>query len=327
MLWTALSATLALGACRCSPRSKGGAVDVTPGEPSMKTTSHPPAPSATVTETPRESGSACPAALASARRDGSRPNVYVAPSPDELRAARTALTRLLRGDAVENAAAFGFEVVPIEGWPDAVLLREAGDRRRGGGAYVVRKASKSKLVVQAPHTFHDEGTLPLACELFQRTGARALFINTVHRYKGAPAGSDGSHPSDVAHSPASLFQAATEGAVEAIPGIHVVQMHGFAERQPAARAVFSSGEKRAASPVVARVARALEGAVGPRVLRYPDDTNELGATKNVQGVVVRRAAGVFVHIEMDDGLRRELLRDASLRVKALDALGASLDSP
>jgi len=266
----------------------------------------------------------CPAALAETRRNGTRPNSYAAPSTEERGIARGLMARLLRGEKVDDAASLGFEITTLEGWPDTVLLREAGDKRRGGGAYVVRKGGQSSLIVQAPHTFYDEGTFPLACEFFQRTHARALFINTVHRYRASPADDKGNHPSDVAHSPNSLFQAFTEGAVDAIPKIAVVQLHGFAERNIPARAVVSAGEKRAGAAIVASAARALEGAVGPRVLRYPEDTNELGATTNVQGAVVRRAGGLFLHIEMEGGTRRDLLRDASMRAKALDAIGASV---
>lgn len=237
------------------------------------------------------------------------------------------MARLLRGENASDTASFGFEIAPLEGWSDTVLLREAGDERRGGGAYVVRKGGASSLIVQAPHTFYDEGTFPLACELFHRTRARALFINTVHRYRGAAAGPDGKHPSDVAHAADSMFQALTEAAVDALPKLVVVQLHGFAEREIPARAVVSAGTRRPGAGVVARGARALEDVVGPRVLRFPEDTGELGATTNVQGAIVRRAGGLFLHVEMAEGLRRDLLRDASLRGRALDAIGNSVTAP
>ncbi len=315
------------GACRCSPKPEGRAHQPA-NDPTMKVAT-PMAPSSSSEPgTPADAGSGCPAALAGARTGGLRPGSYVVPSDEERRAVRAAIAKLLRGETVTDAATFGFEVVPLEDWPDAVLLRELPDRRRGGGAYVVRKASSSSLVVQAPHTFYDEGTFPLACDLFQRAKARALFINTVHRYKSSPTGADGKHPSDVAHAASSMFQAATEGAVDAIPRTSVVQLHGFAERGVGGRAVVSTGEKRAGSPLVARSSRALEAVVGPRILRYPEDTNELGATTNVQGAVVRRAAGgQFLHVEMEEGLRRDLLRDAALRGRALDAIGAAFSGP
>jgi hypothetical protein len=302
---------------------------VGPASDETSTTMRPPSSEApTTSETAAlDVDTGCPAALAATRHSGARPGSYVAPSEDDRRAAHAAVAKLLRSEAVGDAASFGYEVVPLEGWSDAVLLREIDGKKRGGGAYVVRKGSSSSLVVQAPHTFHDEGTFPLACELFQRTRARALFINTVHRYKASSAGADGKHPSDMAHAVASTFQAATEAAVEVVPSLTVVQLHGFADRKLGARAIVSSGERRNGAPLVARVAKNLEEAVGPRILKYPEDTSELGATTNVQGAVVRRANGQFVHIEMDDVLRRDLLRDATLRGKALDALGNAVQGP
>lgn len=322
-----------VASCRCSPKPHGTVGPASEGTgtstaPVMKTTAPTTQTAPTASDTAAlDVDTGCPAALAQTRTNGTRPGSYVAPTDDERRAAKAAVSKLLRGEPVGDAAAFGFEVVQLEGWSDAVLLREVADKRRGGGAYVVRKSGTSSLVVQAPHTFYDEGTFPLACELFQRTHARALFINTVHRYKAAPQTSDGKHPSDMAHAPATTFQSATEAAVEVVPKVSVVQLHGFADRKLGARAVVSTGEKRGGSQVVARVAKALEGIVGPRILKYPEDTNELGATTNVQGAIVRRAGGQFLHIEMDDGLRRDLLHDATLRAKALDALGTILTGP
>jgi hypothetical protein len=302
-------------ACRCSPKAGGDtpAPNVNPPAP------EPPSSAETAL---LDVDTGCPAMLAETRTGGTRPGSFVAPSDADMAKAKSALTKLLKGgDVAADAKEFGFEVVPLEGWPDAVLLREMKDRRHGGGAYVVRKGSSSNLLVQAPHTFFDEGTFPLACELFQRTKARALYINTAHRYKASPPGGDRA-AADVAHSPQTLFQAATEGAADAVSKISVVQLHGFADRKLGGRAVVSTGEKNAGSPYVAKVAAALEAVVGPKILKYPEDTSELGATTNVQGAVIRRAGGRFLHIEMADGLRRDLGGNASLRAKALDALAA-----
>ncbi len=312
-------------ACRCNPRTDGAPTSTPPITPMPSASAPPPSSTAEIAALDTDTG--CPAALAETRRGGTRPGSFVAPGEADMKAARAAVAKLLRGEATGDVAAFGFEVVPLEGWGDAVLLREVGGKKRGGGAFVVRKGSASTLVVEAPHTFYDEGTFPLACEMFQRTKARALFINTTHRYKSAPQTTDGKHPADVAHAPATLFQSATEGAVDAIPKLSVIQLHGFADRKVGARAVVSTGEKKPGGPIVARVAKAFEAVVGPRILRYPEDTSELGATTNVQGSIVRRAGGQFLHIEMDDVLRRDLGRDAALRGKAIDTLAASFTNP
>jgi hypothetical protein len=264
----------------------------------------------------------CPEVLAATRSLGSRPGSYRIPSEAERQLARAAFEALLRGRSAD-VGAFGFETVPIAEWPGVVLLREQLRDRRGAGAYVVRTGSTSTLVVQAPHTFYDEGTFPLACDMFQRTQARALFINTTHRYKSAADDRNGEHPADVAHAPDSIFLAMTEGLVTAIPTVDVIQLHGFQNRETSARAVVSAGERRPGSALVARARTNLEAVVGPRVLAYPEDTNELGATTNVEGMTVRRSGGRFLHVEMDGELRRALVADISLRARALDALSLS----
>jgi hypothetical protein len=273
----------------------------------------------------------CPASLVEARQGGALPNRFVAPTDDERAGMRALFARLLAvrdaaaiGDARADAARIGFEIVEPPDMPGTVVLREVESRRHGGGAYLVRLGSSARLVVQTPHTFYDEGTLPLGCAYFTQVNARALFVNTVHRYKGAQEDAQGQYPADVAHAPGTLFQAATEAAIATIKPISVVQLHGFAAREPKARAVVSTGDKRP-NPLVGRVAKALEGTAGAPILRYPEDTAELGATTNVQGTIVRAAGGRFVHVEMDETLRKDLQGDAALRTRTFAALTEALE--
>lgn len=275
-----------------------------------------------------ESDGGCPAALAETRRGGTKPNIFVAPTDAEMKAAKAAVAKLLKGDEKSDFGAFGMEVVPLEGWPDTLLVREAGEKRQGRGAYVIRKGGASSFIVQAPHTFYDEGTFPIACDLFNRTKARALFINTVHRYKGAPETANKEHPADMAHAPITIFQAGTEGAIDVLgKSTQVIQVHGFADRKLGARAVVSVGEKKPGNALVGKVAKAVEEVTGPKILKYPEDTKELGATTNVQGAIIRRAGGKFLHIEMDDGLRGQLVKDSAFRGKMLDALWGAFSAP
>jgi hypothetical protein len=273
----------------------------------------------------QDTSTGCPPALAAARKGGGTPNKYVVPSAEQLTSIREVVERLLRegaparANARESAAAAGFEIVEVPEVPGAVVLRETANH--GGGAYLLRLGSPSRLLVQAPHTFYDAGTFPLACELFQRTGARALFVNTVHRYRGAPPDAKGEHPADVAHAEGSVFQASTIAFTKAVPTPSVVQLHGFGAGEGRGRVVLSAGERRPADPLVARAQTALTRVLGEGILRFPEDTSELGATTNVQGAVVREAGGRFLHVEMADAVRRSLLQDASLRTRVLGVLG------
>ena len=315
---------------REGPKETGAPSATTAAPPPTTSTANTGAPTAdtapTATASAGDEPMRCPKILADARRDGTIPNRFVVATEPEITAIRKATEALLAGQrkvAEAEATKAGFEVKDLPEWKGVVALVESG-RQRGGGAYVVRVGSTSTLLVQTPHTFFDEGTFPLGCDFFERSNARAWFLNTMHRYKGAPKDARGDHPSDVAHAPATLFQAATEGAVNALKTPTVIQLHGFANREVTSRAVVSSGERKGGSAMTAKIAKAFGAAVGGDVQRYPEDTKEFGATTNVQGALVRSRGGVFVHVEMSGDLRRDLQRDDALRKKAFDALIGAL---
>lgn len=320
-------AILPLAAIACTPKEPSRSSPQDVAQPSMPAASlTPPVHDSAVAPIARD----CPHLLLAARRGGTDADRYVVPTDGERSAMRDAVARILAGGAssraVANAtaSAAGYEIVDVPEISGAVLLREIESRRRGGGAYVLRLDAGAHVVVQAPHTFFDEGTLPLACELFERARAAALFIDTAHRYKSAEPDEKGEHPADVAHADASLFQAATDGALRASPKLTAVQLHGFATRESAARLVVSSGANNPGDALVARAARLLAPIAG-KTQRFPDDTLDLGATKNVQGKAVRDAGGRFLHVEMQAGLRRDLLSDESLRARFLDALARAIE--
>ncbi len=272
----------------------------------------------------------CPAALVAARRGGTDSDRYVPPSDADRAAMRDAAALLTanapnaRAEATTRAAAAGFDLIDVPEIANAVILREKDDHRQGGGAYLIRLDSHSDVVVQAPHTFFDEGTLPLGCELFYRSKARAFFIDTAHRYKAAAQTEEGDHPADVAHSTGSTFHAMTEGVLRTIPHATIVQPHGFSKRD-AAVVVLSNGEGHPGDPLVERAAGRLVKISGQGVKRYPEDTTELGATKNVQGAAVRASGGRFLHVEMAAQLRHDLLHDSALRARFFDAISTSVN--
>lgn len=284
----------------------------------------------------------CPRALVEARLGGLDPHRYAPPDDARRAALADAIEALSGADAPTpraraRAAYAGFEIVAVDELPSVVLVRERPTDKRGGGAYLLRLGAASRVVVQAPHTFFDEGTLTLGCALFDRAAARALFIETAHRYKaGLSAAADRGeeaageeHPADVAHAPSSAFQAATGGVLRGVgldggAAATVVQLHGFAAREGGFAVVVSSGERRT-SPQVDRVAAALARVVPGTVLRFPGDIGDLGGTTNVQGALVRAAGGRFLHLELSSSLRGSLEADEALRATVLDALAASLE--
>lgn len=212
------------------------------------------------------------------------------------------------------------------------LLSEPLVDNRGAGALTLRVESNLPLIVEAPHTFFDSKTLPLAVTLFETTSAQALLINTLHR---GGVGSEperlarirtGSSPSDVAHNPTSFFHQAHLELLQIWPQAYVVQVHGFRnEKVPSAQIIVSAAGTRTK---IAPVARALNDALGPGTAKmYPAEVKQLGGTKNAQAAASRRANGQFLHLELSASLRNRLARQASLRERFSRALAKGLSVP
>ncbi|WP_437604974.1 hypothetical protein WMF20_27730 [Sorangium sp. So ce834] len=83
------------------------------------------------------------------------------------------------------AAPPGFALRAVPG-RELWVLSEDDSRRRGAAAVVLRIGAAAPLIVEAPHTFFDQGTLPIALAIFEAQRARALIVNTSHRYGGGP---------------------------------------------------------------------------------------------------------------------------------------------
>jgi len=276
--------------------------------------------------------------LASARQ---RNQTYVPPTAAERetfgRAARSLLDAIVAGGdlaPVRNE----FSRLELElAWTElgghrAVAIVEQPDHRRGRGFYVVRcGAVASPDVIQIPHSFHDEGTLPIGRAVAE-FGAWALFVNTVHRYPQgvSPAAGnsedDSESPQDLAHRSDTIWQTMTEALLERRADLTIIQVHGFADGADPGRhdalAILSAGKVANGAARVAQVTRRLRALFDPElILQYPDTTRVLGGTKNAQGAMLRaRGAGSLVHVELSRTLRQRLTHDDALLARFAEAL-------
>ncbi len=209
------------------------------------------------------------------------------------------------------------------------LLAEPTGRNRGAGAVALRVGAETSLVVEVPHSFFDEGTLPIGLSVFDELGALALLVNTVHRggvgaeEERAERARSGTSESDVAHQTQSFFHQAHLELGRVWPRAHVVQLHGFRdEKVPTAKIVVSAAGTAA---VIAPLAKALNDAFGPATARlYPEEVDQLGGTRNVQAEANRDEARDFVHLEMAASFRNQLVRQKSLRERFAQALAKGL---
>jgi hypothetical protein len=238
--------------------------------------------------------------------------------------ARTSITTLRATFAAE-----GFELVHTRlGSSPAVAIIEAMGHQTGRGFYVLREeAGERDFIVQVPHSFYDEHTLPIGLAVASLAG-RALFVNTVYRYaSGAPpaggkvdesASAGEPAASDLAHQTETVWQAISASALARFPTTTLLQLHGFADRVDP---LYANTAVVVSPSIVTRStadATALAGRLGmllmPLEVRlYPRDIDMLGATLNKQAeLVAAHPAAGFLHVEMSRSLRKRLAGEATL---------------
>ena len=257
------------------------------------------------------------------RQGGRRDVSYRPPTPEEERvygAWVEAVARAAIAGAPPSAAPPpGFALERIG---DLWLLAEAPDARRGAGAIAIRAGAAAPVIIEAPHTFFDVGTLPVAIDAFDAGRGRALLINTVHRFiagRGEGGDDEGGNGaiSDVAHASASFFLAGHRALLAAQPAAWTVQLHGFGnDRAPGVDVILSASVTAAPLDEVAARARVV---LGDSVRRYPDEIHVLGALTNVEAAASRDAGAPFLHVEMSRALRDRLGDDPDLRRRAAAA--------
>ncbi len=260
-----------------------------------------------------------------------RATAFREPAPHEAKAYREALVGALsswqssaaqRGSLPEVS---GFEWRELEA--AKLLVFAERETNTGAGAVVIRGEPRAAVVIQAPHTFFDSGTLPIALHLFESLQGAALMINTLHRAHGvadeerAARARAGKETTDVAHNPMTYYQAAHEACLQALPRATVVQIHGFRSGHQASVVVSAAGSGGPARDV----AHALNQAFDEPVARlFPDEVRVLGGMSNVQAGASREKDAAFIHLELSSRFRKLLDDDPSAKQRFAAALAKGL---
>ena len=263
------------------------------------------------------------------RRGGRRSIHYVEPQEREEHAFTEWVAAVARGAQKDTEPTVnppsGFVLQRFQG---GMWLLSEGQQRRGAGAVVIRIGPAAPMLVEAPHTFFDSGTLPIALAVFERQHARALLVNTAHRYvarlgkepeQNAREEDSTASISDVAHTKRSFFLAAHNALLAVDPGAWTVQLHGFQDASAkGVDVILSASVTNADTTPVARELGDLLGAASVRT--YPDEIKVLGALTNIQAESSKRAGAPFLHIEMSRSLRDKLVADTTLRSRFAAAI-------
>jgi hypothetical protein len=193
------------------------------------------------------------------------------------------------------------------------LVYEAADVRTGGGVYAIRPAGGVPLVVQAPHAYSDLHTDKLLDQLVIEGPLRVAAWNSVDR-----------KVIDVAHVDRHPLQDLTRAVAELDPRTNFVQLHGFrSDQRQSAQAqqaswILSDGSHSPSTWIVESYMRLRRGWHDHPGALFPHEVQELGATTNQQGRLLRQLGhDRFASVEMNASLRLQLLDDVRLRDKFL----------
>ena len=191
-----------------------------------------------------------------------------------------------------------------------------------------------ELLLQAPHDRFDKRTGALALRLLVEgdvSSVRAVFINSAHRYRQLDGSKEprkpaDANPADAAHNPEHPLARTTARVLEQRELV-LVQLHGFARSAEAGDPdlIVSSGvvqPSRVSAAMVERLRTVLpEHPCG----HHGIDTERLGGHHNVQGHAARAALRCFVHLELSEELREQLIEDRELRRRFASALPSAAE--
>lgn len=244
---------------------------------------------------------------------------YTPPSPAVAQAIASGVAELMNTGQADLSS---YDQVPVElpksgqerdGRPEpAVALVERGRPTAGNGLYIVRRAPTSQLVVQIPHPVADRYSEYMGSQLFAQSDARLFMMAGAHRNAGDDS-------ADVAHRSDSTFAAVNDAVVQ--KGMTVVQIHGFSsDNHDDFGDVVLSNSVAEPSPTLRRLASDLEDEGFDTCTYDGKKCKALAATTNVQAVAARARGAEFIHIEVNQKVRK----DRSERRQLMRTIAASL---
>ena len=245
---------------------------------------------------------------------------FLVPGAQAARQAEARFAAVLGGDLA--APPMGLALHRVTG-REELVLREGRADCRGRGIYRLRQGPATPLALVAPHAQADRHTGEIVRLLFEEGDAAAAAWNSAPRRPSeqCPGGGDPTRHATHHLTAFSLAFAATH------PQGRIVQLHGFDPARRTSRAaqladIIASDGSAAPPPSLVELADCLGARLAlARVLVYPLETRELGATGNRQGRALREAGHAgFVHLELSAALRQRLLAEPELRAAMLACL-------
>lgn len=181
---------------------------------------------------------------------------------------------------------------------------------------------RDNLVIQCPHAAYDTNTGKEGWRVFTTAGARAYFVNSVHRCNGETASPcDGTTEacgtaqayrySDMPHVVYGTFQVTTEEMLDVYPELIFIQPHGFSKETGDPDIIMSNGTLYTPTldylPTLRNNLLAQDATLTFKIAHL-DSWTRLAARDNVQGRLINNSTdpcgtyatsstGHFIHLE------------------------------
>ncbi|MCX5861933.1 MAG: hypothetical protein NTW27_07410 [Deltaproteobacteria bacterium] len=254
------------------------------------------------------------------------------PKDGELEKAQELFAQTLRGETGSGLASawasLGFNLVRARHEDSTFLvLMEKKNEKRGRGFYLFRDIPERKRYLIIPHRFTDEGTGKIGLSMFLEGKFPAAAWNTARRY---PKGDPTNMTCDMARLPRTYFTAFTQALAETFPDAFQIQIHGFLASKRRTQAgesadmVISGGDDKPGQELL-ELRKCLESSHLGTVRVYPVDIQELGATGNISGQLLRNLGRkTFIHFEISHELREKLKANRNMRTIFMKCLDGTL---
>ncbi|MCB1053234.1 MAG: hypothetical protein KDC71_21720 [Acidobacteria bacterium] len=191
------------------------------------------------------------------------------------------------------------------------------DTSQSGWGWFAFNPNSDGPVLVVPHAFYDRQTAELGLQLFATGRFRAIAINTAHRSSGPNQ--------DWARLDVSPLLTWTHVLAQDSGPVLFMQIHGFSmDKHPDLKRdklamVLSSGSEETRTQCACVYERLVQHGF-PAAL-YGWNAFELGGSKNAQYKALQALPHTyFVHLEIGDALRKQLIQSEPLRGQLIDSL-------
>ena len=255
---------------------------------------------------------------------------YRMPYQKSIEKAEELFIKMFKGATADETRAdwnkIGMKVTEVKkGKRIFTVIYEKPDKKMGKGFYVFCKCKFIRnIALEMPHRFFDKGTGLIGYKLMLSGYYCAGAWNTVFRYQTPNYIPD---TSDMAHNiDRSFYSAFTSAFCKAMPNNSMlIQLHGYTtkdktDKKIAKSKIVVSEATDTPTPRFISYANRLKARMPGPLYIYPEVKNidELAALNNASAMILRKYPSkkfIFLHFEMNQNIRKEMIKDFKLRRK------------